>query len=105
MDHGVYNDEVDTKLLAKVSGLKDIERFTNMMDPPASPMPRSISKKKEKTNLDKLTNLSPGSDGWAEVDPNKDYALKHKITEDNVYADKLTIRADLIYRVTQFGYD
>lgn len=43
--------------------------------------------------------------GWADVDPFKNYELNEPVIErNNKYAQPFVLRADLIYRVTQFGY-
>ena len=72
--------EVNTKLLAIASGIKDIDDpiFKQIQDPPASP---SSPKSKRK----RLSSLK--SWGWAEVDSTKNQELREPVIEpDNKYA-------------------
>ena len=52
-----------------------------------------------------MSNAEAIEAGWADIDPDKDYALKDPVTEKgNPFGKELILRADLVYRVTQFGY-
>ena len=83
-----------------------MDYFNNVQSPPASPLPGQKGKKKKKPKLDSsLGSMQKVADGWVEIDPMRNYELDEPVVEpDNKYAQPTRIRADLIYRVTQFGY-